>query len=122
MKFLIHGERYLIKFKYKDRYCYGIRYWFNKRELRYWKCKDGFYRTEHYFNPCGEQIIKYVDFDSLPKFYEWKIENPIDGEKYLVYRVGKTSRCSPHYTIRKYHNGSFGSMDVKYWIKLSDIL
>ena len=60
--------------------------------------------------------------DKLPKFTKLKIEEPVEGERYLVYRVGSTSWYSPHYTIRKYHNGSFGSKDVKYWIKLSEVM
>lgn len=59
----------------------------------------------------------------LPQFTDWKIEEPVEGERYLVYRrVGTTGRYASHYTIRKYHNGNFGSKDVKYWIKLSDLI
>lgn len=64
----------------------------------------------------------YVDMYKLPKFTEWKVEEPIESERYLVYRVGMTGWYSPHYTIRKYHNGSFGSNDVKYWIRLKELL
>ncbi len=60
--------------------------------------------------------------DKIPKFTSWKVEEPIEGERYLVYRVGVTGLYSPHYTIRKFHNGGFGSKDVKYWIKLSELL
>ena len=124
MKFLTHGKKYLIKFKDENtnKCYYGIRQWFNKRITKYWTYKDGFYKTQYYYNPCGMTILDYIDMNNIPEFYTWKMEKPIEGEWYLVYRVGHSYRCTPHYTIRKYRNGSFGSMDVKYWIKPSVIL
>ena len=96
-------------------------YWFDERVTNRHIYPDGFYHTEHYYFP-HKNVMKYVDMDKLPKFTEWKVEEPIEGERYLVYRVGCTSWYSPHYTIRKYHNGSFGSKDVKYWIRLKDLI
>ena len=71
-------------------------------------------------------MSELVDFDAIPSFEQWTLEVPEQNEFYLVYRVGRVIRrgkwlWNPHYTIRRYHNGSFGSDDVKYWIKLSEV-
>lgn len=119
---MINGRRYLI-IKKQENGCYPIKlaYWFDKRITNRHIYPCGFYHTEHYYFP-HKNVTKYVDMEKLPKFTEWKVEEPIEGERYLVYRVGMTSWYSPHYTIRKYHNGNFGSKDVKYWIKLKDLI
>lgn len=96
-------------------------YWFDERINDYHVYVGGFYRTKYYMFP-HKNAIKYIDMDKLPKFTEWKVEEPIEGERYLVYRVGETRFYSPHCTIRKYHNSSFGSKDVKYWIRLKDLI
>ena len=117
---LVDGERYLVKIKIGNNYYYKLKYWFDKRVTKYWTYKAGFYETEYRYSPC-ETIVEFININNFPKFTKWKIEEPIEGERYLVYRVGNTRWYSPHYTIRKYHNGSFGSKDVKYWIKLSEV-
>ena len=119
---MINGKRYLIV-KKQENGCYPIKlaYWFDKRITKHHTYVDGFYRSEHFYYP-HKNIIAYVDMERLPKFTKWKIEEPVEGERYLVYRVGSTSWYSPHYTIRKYHNCSFGSKDVKYWIRLKDLI
>ena len=71
-------------------------------------------------------MLNLIDFDSMPSFTEWGNHRPEENEFYLVYRVGYILDIggwvwNPHHTIRKYHNGSFGSGDVKYWIKLSEV-
>ena len=119
---MIDGKRYLIvKKQENDYYAIKLAYWFDKRTTNNHTYVDGFYRSEHFYYP-HKNIIAYVDMERLPKFTKWKIEEPVEGERYLVYRVGSTSRYSPHDTIRKYHNGSFGSKDVKYWIRLKDLI
>lgn len=118
------GKQYLI-IKKQENNCYPIKlaYWFDKRVTKYNVYEEGFYPTGHFHFP-HKNVIKYVDMDKLPKFTEWKMEAPIKNERYLVYRVSETNACSTgsHYTIRRYHNGSFGSEDVKYWIKLSSLI
>ena len=106
----------IVKKQENDYYAIKLAYWFDKRITKHHTYVDGFYRSEHFYYP-HKNIIAYVDMERLPKFTKWKIEEPVEGERYLVYRVGSTSWYSPHYTIRKYHNGSFGSKDVKYWIR-----
>ena len=120
---MVDGKKYLIiKKQEKDgHYPVKLAYWYEERRNNYCIYKEGFYNTQYFLNP-HKNVIKHIDMNDLPKFTEWKIEEPIEGEKYYVYRVGSTKRCPPHYTIRRYHNGSFGSADVKYWIKLSDLL
>ena len=119
---MIDGKRYLIvKKQENDYYAIKLAYWFDERVTKDRTYIDGFYHSEHFYYP-HNNIVAHIDMDKLPKFTKWKIENPVEGERYLVYRVGSTSRYSPHYTIRKYHNGSFGSKDVKYWIKLSEVM
>ena len=71
-------------------------------------------------------MSELLDFDNIPSFEQWALEAPVQNEYYLVYRVGYVLDIGgwvwkPHYTIRRYHNGSFGSKDVKYWIKLSKV-
>lgn len=119
---MIDGKRYLIV-KKQENDCYVIKlaYWFDERVTKHRTYVEGFYHSKHFYYP-HKNIIAYVDMDKLPKFTKWKIEEPIEGERYLVYRVGETRFYSPHYTIRKYHNGSFGSKDVKYWIRLKDLI
>lgn len=122
---MIDGKRYLI-IKKQENGCYPIKlaYWYEERKTKHHTYIAGFYHTEHYYYPhtLHKNVIKYVDMDKLPKFTQWKAEEPIEGERYLVYRVGETRFYPPHYTIRKYHNGSFGSKDVKYWIRLKDLI
>lgn len=120
--FMIDGKRYLI-IKKQENGCYPIKlaYWFEERVANRHVYVDGFYPTKHFYFP-HKNVVKYVDMGKLPKFTQWKVEEPIEGERYLVYRVGETRFYSPHYTIRKYHNGSFGSKDVKYWIRLSELI
>ena len=119
---MINEKQYLIiKEQENDSYPIKLAYWFDKRITDYHVYVDGFYRTKYCMFP-HKNVIKYIDMDKLPKFTEWKVEEPIEGERYLVYRVGMTSWYSPYYTIRKYHNGSFGSKDVKYWIRLKDLI
>ncbi len=116
------GKQYLIMIKQENN-CYPIKlaYWFEERISKYHTYKAGFYHSDHYYYPYNN-VISCIDLDKIPQFYSWKNEVPIEGERYLVYRVGITSWYSPHYTIRKFHNGNFGSKDVKYWIKLSELL
>ena len=119
---MIDGKRYLIIKKQENGCCpIKLAYWFDKRITNRHIYPDGFYHTEHYLFP-HKDVVKYVDMDELPKFTKWKLEEPVEGERYLVYRVGETRFYSPHYTIRKYHNGSFRNKDVKYWIRLSDLI
>lgn len=117
-----NGKRYLITIKQENNcFTQKLAYWFDERITEIHTYPAGFYQTEHFYNPYKE-IINYVDMDKLSQFYEWEIECPVENERYLVYRVGQTRWYEPHYTIRKFHNGSFGSKDVKYWIKLSKLL
>lgn len=119
---MIDGKRYLIvKKKENGHHPVKLAYWFDKRTEKNYVYEDGFYLNKYYPIP-HKNVIKYIDVDKLPKFTEWKVEEPIESKKYLVYRVGETRWCKQHYTIRKYHNGSFGSKDVKYWIRLKDLL
>lgn len=72
------------------------------------------------------RMSELVSFDTIPSFERWPLDPPVQNEYYLVYRVGHVLGINgwvwkPHYTIRRYHNGSFGSNDVKYWIKLSEV-
>lgn len=115
---MVDEKRYLIV-KHQDVTSYSVKlaYWFDMRVDGGYVYPSGFYSTKHRIFP-HKNVIWHIAIDDLPKFSKWKSEEPIVGEKYLVYRVG----YSPHYTIRKYHNGSFGSKDVKYWIKLSHLL
>ena len=67
-----------------------------------------------------------INFNTIPSFEKWTLDTPVQNEYYLVYRIGYVLDIGgwvwkPHYTIRRYHNGSFGSKDVKYWIKLSEV-
>lgn len=67
-----------------------------------------------------------IDFDKIPSYEQWPLNQPEENEFYLVCRIGCVLDIGgwiwkPHYTIRRYHNGSFGSNDVKYWIKLSEV-
>ena len=71
-------------------------------------------------------MSKLINFNTIPSFEKWKLDDPVQNEYYLVYRIGYVLDrggwvWKPHYTIRRYHNGSFGSKDVKYWIKLSEV-
>ena len=71
-------------------------------------------------------MSELVNFDTILSFEQWTLDTPVQNEYYLVYRVGYVLDIGgwvwkPHYTIRRYHNGSFGSKDVKYWIKLSEV-
>ena len=71
-------------------------------------------------------MFQLIDFNTIPSFEQWTLDDPEQNEFYLVYRIGHVLdfgrwTWKPHYTIRKYHNGSFGSKDVKYWIKLSEV-
>lgn len=117
-----NGKRYLIKIRQENEY-YVIKmaYWFNERITRHHIYKTGFYQNDSFYYPY-KNVIGYVDLDDIPNFYSWNMDIPIEGERYLVFRVGSTDLHSPHYTIRKFHNGSFGSKDVKYWIKLSETM
>ena len=111
----------IIKKQIDGSYPIKLAYWFEERVSRYYPQDTGFYCNEHYYHPYRD-IIKYIDMDDIPPFHTWENEEPIEGERYLVYRVGETRFYSPHYTIRKYHNESFGSKDVKYWIRLKDLI
>lgn len=118
-----NGKQYLIIIKQKNK-CYSIKlaYWFEERVIRHYTYKTGFYHSSSFYNPY-KNVVDYIDMDSIPEFYLWEIKHPIEGERYLVYRVGTSWDVkTPHYTIRKYHNSSFGSGDVKYWIKLSEVI
>ena len=116
------GKRYLIVVQQGNRTVTRFAYWFEERIKEYstytLTFEAGFYGSKYQYSPY-EQVIGY--YKQIPKFNTWKIKEPIEGKNYLVYRVGSTKHYDPHYTIRKYHNGSFGSKDVKYWILLSDI-
>ena len=119
---MIDGKRYLIVKKQENDYCViKLAYWFDKRITKHHTYADGFYHNQFFYYP-HKNVVAYIDLDDIEPFYKWKPEDPIENEIYLVYRVGLTNLYSPHYTIRKYHNGSFGSRDVKYWIKLSEIV
>ena len=119
---MIDGKQYLIVKKQEDGCCsIKLASWFDESVTQHPTYVDRFYDNQHFYHP-HKHGTAYVAMDKLPKFNKWKIEEPIEGERYLVYRVGSTSWYSPHYTIRKYHNGSFGSKDVKYWIKLSEVI
>ena len=116
-----NGKRYLVKIRQdKKYYILKMAYWFDERP-EYYKYKRGFFLKKTYYYPY-KNVVGYVDLNNIPNFYSWNIDIPIEGEKYLVYRVGSTDSYSPHYTIRKFHNGNFGSNDVKYWIKLSEVI
>lgn len=119
---MIDGKRYLVvKKQENDYYAIKLAYWFDERVTKHHIYVKGFYRSKYFYCP-HKNIVAYVDLDNIPKFTKWKMVEPVEGERYLVYRVGSTCWYSPHYTIRKYHNGSFGSKDVKYWIKLSEVM
>ena len=119
---LENEKRYLIVVQQGNRTVTKFAYWFEERikDCGWFKYTfaTGFYRNKYQYSPYGN-VIGY--YKQIPKFTTWKIKEPIEGRNYLVYRVGSTIYYDPHYTIRKYHNGSFGSKDVKYWILLSDI-
>ena len=71
-------------------------------------------------------VSELINFNTIPSFEKWTLNAPVQNEYYLVYRIGYVLDIGgwvwkPHYTIRRYHNGSFGSKDVKYWIKLSEV-
>lgn len=71
-------------------------------------------------------MSELINFNTIPSFEKWTLDTPVQNEYYLVYRIGYVLDIGgwvwkPHYTIRRYHNGSFGSKDVKYWIKLSEV-
>ena len=73
-----------------------------------------------------KRMLELVDFNMLPPVEQWTLADPEENEFYLVYRVGYVLDrrgwvWRPHYTVRKYHNGSFGSKDVKYWVKLKEV-
>lgn len=73
-----------------------------------------------------ERMHGLIDFNALPPLEQWTPDPPEQNQFYLVYRLGcayDDYRLSvkPHYTIRKFHNGSFGSGDVRYWVKLSEV-
>lgn len=73
-----------------------------------------------------KNMFELIDFNTIPSFEQWTLNIPEQNEFYLVYRIGYVLDIGgwvwkPHYTIRKYHNGSFGSKDVHYWIKLSEV-
>lgn len=121
---MVDGKRYLIIGYQDDGDSYvKLAYWFDLRYKKYYgfTCPSGFYGTKASLFPY-KHVIGYVAIDELPKFSKWKLEEPIEDEKYLVYRVGSTKFHPPHHTIRKYRNGSFGSKDVKYWIRLSEVV
>ena len=113
-----NGKQYLIMKKLQNNdYTIKLAYWFDERIIKKRIYPKGFYRNKYSYYP-HENVTSYIDMDKIPKFTLWKMEDPIEGEKYLVYRVGSSYYTIPHYTIRKYHNGSFGSADVKYWMRL----
>lgn len=117
-----NGKKYLIKIRQeKDIYTIKLAYWFDKRVTKYHTYENGFYQSDGFYYPY-KNVVDYIDLDDIPEFCSWKENMPIEGEIYLVYRVGKTCWYSPHYTIRKFHKKSFGSKDVKYWIKLSEVM
>lgn len=116
-----NGKRYLIMFEQeKGVYLKKFAYWFDKRITERYTFDAGFYQTKDtwYFLYPRKNVVAYIE---IPDYLTWKNENPIEGEWYLVYRVGTMPWYSPHYTLRKYHKGSFGSKDVKYWILLSKV-
>ena len=125
---LVNGKRYLIKLNEQNKYCpIRLAYWFDDRmthsRIYSQGCllqPRGFYHNEYYRCPY-KNVVSYMNMDEVPDFTSWKKTKPIEGEKYLVYRVGSTKWVSPHYTIRKFHNGSFGSKDVKFWVMFSDL-
>ena len=111
----------IIKRQTDGSYPIKLAYWFEERVDMLYPRDTGFYHNEYYYFPYKD-VIKYIDIYDIPPFTKWENEEPIEGERYLVYRVGETRFYSPHYTIRKYHNGSFGSKDVRYWIRLKDLI
>lgn len=120
-----NGKRYFIKIRQeKEYYTIKIAYWFDKRVTQYHTYEPGFYERASFYYPY-KNVVGYIDANDISKFFSWKtwkIDPPIEGEKYLVYRIGNTYCTYPHYTIRKFHKGSFGSNDVKCWIKLSKMM
>ena len=73
-----------------------------------------------------KDMYELIDFKKLPSFEYWSLNNPEQNEFYLVYRFSSVLEYpvwvwKPHFTIRKFHNGRFGSNDVKYWIKLCEV-
>lgn len=122
-----NGKQYLILKKWQNgTYPARLAYWFDERTISYpWgytrTCVPGFYRNKNCYIPHMD-VAWYKAMDEIPVFTKWVLEEPVEGERYLVYRVGSNYRCSPHYTIRKYRKGSFGSKDVKYWIRLDKII
>ena len=119
---MIDGKRYLI-IKKQDDNCYPIKlaYWFDKRVTKEHIYEEGFYGTKYFYYP-HKNVVWYVDADMIPDYTKCEKKEPVEGERYLVCRVGNTGWYSPHYTIRKFHNGSFGSKDAKYWTELFDIV
>ena len=113
-----NGKLYLIIFKQEENMSLvKLAYWFEKRVTKHRTYEAGFYHNEYYYYPY-KNVIAYLEF---PSFTSWEIQEPIEGKKYLVYRVGSNWCTEPHYTIRKYHKGSFRSDDIKYWMLLPEI-
>ena len=115
---LINGNQYIVLIRRKDGlWVTRIAYWFEERLHRLQGYEEGFYKSP----TAMLQYEKAVCYEEIPKFTTWKLEPPVAGQRYLVYRVGGV-RNTPHYTIRKYHHRhGFRSADVKYWIKTSDL-
>lgn len=108
-------KRYLIIIEQeKNQYVFRLAYWFNERKETRWVYETGFYRTRYWYFP----YKNVVGCMNIPDYLSWKLEEPIEGEKYLVYRVNS---YDSHYAIRKFHNGSFRNNDIEYWIRLSDV-
>ena len=84
-----NGKRYLIKIRQENEY-YVIKmaYWFNERITRHHIYKTGFYQNDSFYYPY-KNVIGYVDLDDIPNFYSWNMDIPIEGERYLVFRVGR---------------------------------
>lgn len=117
------GKRYLIIMEQeKGKIVCKMAYWFDlyirtvgNLEVPY---PAGFYRTP-YRRYSYTNVLEYWALDNQSRdCLNWTNEAPIEGERYLVYRVG--SYGYGHYTVRRYHNGSFGSVDVKYWTRLDE--
>lgn len=115
-------KQYLVMIEQeKNVHMIKLAYWMEERKTKWHTYETGFYHSHSYYYPY-KNVIGYTD---IPDFTTWNIEEPIEGERYLVYRTGNIwCGCAqkPHYTIRKYHRGYFGSTDVKYWLPLSKII
>lgn len=114
-----HGKRYLVLMKHQDRRVIKLAYWFNERNENNWTYKAGFYPSPFYINPC-QNVIGYKEIPDLVTWGRNKV--PVENEKYLAYRIGTSwIDDTPHYAIKKFHNGDFPNKDVKYWISLKEI-